>query len=71
MLKLSKLDANVVQFYDEKINLKKFIGEIIKNLEIPIEVKNQKIIIDGDSNVSFIGDYKWQQEAITNIIKIV
>ena len=69
MLKLSKLDANVVQFYDEKINLNKFIGEIIKNLEIPIEVKNQKIIIDGNENVSFIGDYKWQQEAITNIIK--
>lgn len=69
MLKLSKLDANVVQFYDEKINLNKFIGEIIKNLEIPIEVKNQKIVIDGDENVSFIGDYKWQQEAITNIIK--
>ena len=68
MLKLSKLDANVVQFYDEKINLNKFIGEIIKNLEIPIEVKNQKIIIDGDENVSFIGDYKWQQEAITNVI---
>lgn len=69
MLKLSKLDANVVQFYDEKINLNKFIGEIIKNLEILIEVKNQKIIIDGNENVSFIGDYKWQQEAITNIIK--
>ena len=69
MLKLSKLDANVVQFYDEKINLNKFIGEIIKNLEIPIEVKNQKIIIDGDENVSFIGDYKWQQEAISNVIK--
>lgn len=69
MLKLSKLGANVVQFYDEKINLNKFIGEIIKNLEIPIEVKNQKIIIDGNENVSFIGDYKWQQEAITNIIK--
>ena len=69
MLKLSKLDANVVQFYHEKINLNKFIGEIIKNLEIPIEVKNQKIIIDGNENVSFIGDYKWQQEAITNIIK--
>ena len=69
MLKLSKLDANVVLFYDEKINLNKFIGEIIKNLEIPIEVKNQKIIIDGNENVSFIGDYKWQQEAITNIIK--
>lgn len=69
MLKLSKLDANVVQFSKEKINLDKLISEIIKNLEIPIEIKNQKIIIEGDKNVSFVGDYKWQQEAITNIIK--
>ena len=69
MLKLSKLDANVVQFYEEKIILKKFIDEIIKNLEIPIEIKNQQIIIEGDENASFTGDYKWQQEAVTNIIK--
>ena len=69
MLKLSKLDANVVQFYDEKINLNKFITEIIKNLEIPIEIKNQNIIIDGDNEATFVGDYKWQQEAVTNIIK--
>ena len=69
MLKLSKLDANVVQFFDEKINLKKFVNEIVKNLEIPIEIKNQQIIIEGDEKASFVGDYKWQQEAITNIIK--
>lgn len=69
MLKLSKLDANVVQFYEEKINLKKFIDEIIKNLEIPIEIKEQQIVIKGNESASFVGDYKWQQEAITNIIK--
>ncbi len=69
MLKLSKLDANVVQFYEEKINLKKFIDEIIKNLEIPIEIKNQQIVIEGNESASFVGDYKWQQEAVTNIIK--
>ena len=69
MLKLSKLDANVVQFYEEKINLKKFIDEIVKNLEIPIEIKNQQIVIEGNPNASFSGDYKWQQEAVTNIIK--
>ena len=69
MLKLSKLDANVVQFYEEKINLKKFIEEIIKNLEIPIEIKNQQIDIEGNESASFVGDYKWQQEAVTNIIK--
>lgn len=69
LLKLSKLDANVVEFYDEKINVKKLINEIIKNLEIPIEIKNQKIIVTGDDKISFQGDYKWQQEAVTNIIK--
>lgn len=69
MLKLSKLDANVVQFYEEKINLKKFIEEIIKNLEIPIEIKNQQIVIEENESASFVGDYKWQQEAVTNIIK--
>lgn len=69
MLKLSKLDANVVQFYEEKINLKRFIDEIVKNLEIPIEIKNQQIVIEGNEKASFIGDYKWQQEAVTNIIK--
>ena len=69
MLKLSKLDADVVKFYHENINVKQFINEIIKNLEIPIEIKNQNIVIEGNEDVLFEGDYKWQQEAITNIIK--
>ena len=69
ILKLSRLEANVVKFSDNKINVKKFIDEIIDNLEIPIEIKNQKIIIEGNEYASFVGDYKWQQEAITNIIK--
>ena len=69
MLKLSKLDANVVEFDFQKIRVSDFINEIIKNLEIPIEIKNQNIIIEGDINTFFDGDYKWQQEAVTNIIK--
>ena len=69
ILKLSRLEADVVKFSNNKINVKKFIDEIIGNLEIPIEIKNQKISIEGDEEASFIGDYKWQQEAITNIIK--
>ena len=69
ILKLYKLDANVMKFKKDNIVLKDFINEIISNLEIPIDIKNQKIIIEGDDKVSFVGDYKWQQEAITNIIK--
>ena len=69
MLKLSKLDADVVEFRTEKINVSKFISEIIKNLEIPIEIKNQNIIVEGKKDSHFEGDYKWQQEAVTNIVK--
>lgn len=69
MLKLSKLDADVVQFYPEKIEVKRFLNEIIKNLEIPIEIKNQNVIVEGREDSYFKGDYKWQQEAITNILK--
>ena len=69
ILKLSKLDANVIEFKKEKIYLKAFFDEIKSNLEIPIDIKNQNIIIEGNENDSFLGDYKWQQEAITNIVK--
>lgn len=69
MLKISKLDADVIQFYSEKINVSKFISEIIKNLEIAIEIKNQNIIIEGKDDCWFEGDYKWQQEAVINILK--
>lgn len=69
MLKLSKLDADVVEFRSEDINVSQLINDIIRNLEIPIEIKNQNIIINGNKQDSFIGDYKWQQEAVTNIIK--
>ena len=69
MLKLSKLDADVVEFNSDKVNVNQIMSDIIKNLEIPIEIKNQNIIINGNSEDCFIGDYRWQQEAITNIIK--
>lgn len=69
MLKLSKLDADVVDFSFKRINVSDFINEIIKNLEIPIEIRNQNIIVEGNDNVTFEGDYKWQQEAVTNIVK--
>lgn len=69
MLKLSKLDADVVEFYPEKINVSKFINEIIQNLEIPIEIKNQNIVFEGKEDTFFEGDYKWQQEAVTNVVK--
>lgn len=47
ILKLSRLEADVVKFSNNKINVKKFIDEIIGNLEIPIEIKIKRLVLKG------------------------
>lgn len=69
MLKLARLDSNTVNFEKEEINVYELLHNIIKNLEIPLEIKEQKIYLNGKQNAKFIGDYNWEIEAITNIIK--
>jgi len=69
LLKLSRFDANVIKFSREKINIKKLITEINTDLKYMSSQKNIKIDVLGDNNISFIGDYKWEKEALTNIIK--
>ncbi len=69
LLKLSKLDAKVVDFEKEPINIKKMVDEILSNLEVLIEFKEIKIIKKIPSNLKIIGDYNWNKEAILNIVK--
>lgn len=69
LLKLSKLDAKVVEFENKPVNLEKMINEILENLDILIELKQVKIIKQFQSNAEIIGDYNWNKEAIQNIIK--
>lgn len=42
---------------------------LYNNLNILIEIKNINIKIKGDEKIIYLGDYKWELEAITNIIK--
>ena len=69
LLKLAKLDSNTIEFEKNNINVQDLVNNVIKNLEIPIDIKEQKIIITGDKNTSFVGDYNWENEAITNVLK--
>lgn len=69
LLKLSKLDAGTIILKEEEIFVKQLIENIIKNMAIPIEIKNIQIEIIGDEKVKLIGDYNWQLEALTNILK--
>ena len=44
------------------------INNVIKNLAIPLDIKQQSVIVTGN-NETFIGDYNWELEALTNIVK--
>lgn len=69
LLKLSRFDANVVNFEKNNIIVKDLIMTCLKNVDILREINGINIHVKGKNDVSFIGDYKWECEAITNIIK--
>ncbi|CZR96840.1 MULTISPECIES: sensor histidine kinase [unclassified Clostridioides] len=69
MLKLSKVEAKVIKFKKDKIKFSELIHRAIQPMKIPMEIKNQKLTIEGNDNVSYIGDIDWSVEALVNIIK--
>lgn len=69
LLQLSRLDAGVVEFSNQKINLSDMLYEIKNNLEIMAEVKNVELKLKGKQDIYIDGDYNWNKEAIQNIIK--
>lgn len=78
MLKLSRIDAGVVEFNNETISINKIIEEAVSNLEVIAEIKNVNIekYIDNynenklnKSDIYINGDYNWNREALQNIIK--
>ena len=68
LLKLAKLDSNTAVFVSKEIEVKDLIEDVVKNLTIPLEIKEQQIVVKG-KQAKFIGDYNWQLEALTNIVK--
>lgn len=69
LLKLARFDAGVINLKKEEINVKSLIDNVEENLSVLLEIKKQKINIKGKKNIKFYGDYNWQLEAITNIVK--
>lgn len=68
ILKLSRLDTNTVKFISKKESVKEIIKEAILNVSLLSDLKNVKI--ETNLSDSFINcDYKWQIEALTNILK--
>lgn len=69
ILKLSKIDSNTIHFIKEDIEIKSIIDEAIKNVSTLCDLRNINIEVDGNGKEKINCDYKWQVEAITNILK--
>lgn len=68
LLKLSKLEADVVVFAKENVDMKSLVEAATKNVEILCDLKNISVNVTGISG-TIECDYHWQVEAITNILK--
>ena len=69
MLKLSKVEAKVIDFEKKEVKVSELIKKSISPSLIPMEIKNIELTVNGDENISYIGDINWSCEAIVNIIK--
>ena len=71
MLKLAKFDAGTIKMQDEEIDVDKLIADALSKLSVIIELKNVEVVQEKEQDKEIImqGDYNWQLEAVTNIIK--
>ena len=72
LLKLSKFDVNAIRFDREKVSLWNIVKEAEQKISVICDLKNVEIInknIDLAKKSKIVCDYKWQVEAITNILK--
>lgn len=69
LLKISRLDADVVEFKKENIFADKLVNNVIENTSTLKEIKKVDVQILGEKGITFLGDYHWELEALTNILK--
>lgn len=69
LLKLSKLDAHSICFINKEVYIDRIISEAIKNVSVLCDLKNVNVLVHGNKQVKINCDFKWQVEAITNILK--
>lgn len=67
LLKISRIDANAVNFAKEYVALSELIDRAIAPLTVPLELHDQTLKVT--TTGMFFGDILWTCEAVTNIVK--
>ena len=72
LLKLARFDAGTIKLKEETVVMDTFLKDSVRRLAVITDIKNVNIALADEEklkDVTFKGDYKWQLEAVTNIIK--
>lgn len=69
LLKLSKLDTNTIHFMIEEVSAEEIVNESIKNVSMLSDLKEVGIRVTVKNDSLMNCDFKWQVEAISNILK--
>ncbi len=69
LLKLARFDANTITFKRDKILVSNLLDKVILNVSILADLKEIEIIKKGDLHSFIKGDFNWEEEALTNILK--
>lgn len=69
ILKLSRFESNTITFYPKEVSVQKIIDTVISNVSNLSDLKNICIVVDNRCKNKIKCDFKWQVEALTNILK--
>lgn len=69
MLKLSRLDAGVVKFHRQRLDVGQLLEQVAKRLEILAEWKRVSLELQTKPDIFLTGDESWLAEALSNIVK--
>lgn len=69
MLTMSRLDAGTLTLKKEEVCTGPMLDRALEHLLIPIELRGQSVVREGDEDASYAGDAYWSSEALSNILK--
>ena len=69
LLKLARIDAGVVRLVRSQVDVAGLVDAAYRPLAVPFDLADVRFRSQVDDGVSFVGDFAWTREALTNVLK--
>lgn len=69
LLKLARLDAGVIHFAREQVEVEDAVRSATQPLSVALDIADVELLVDVEPACTFTGDLAWTAEALGNIVK--